>query len=411
MKRSWLFSSFLFGLVIALVFALNSCQSIGNFNQPANLTNLDNSSELQVDKFAQLPETERFVPKQVEHEQKSQNSVTIAVISDLNSQYGSTDYEPEVDKAIDLIIHKWHPDLVLGGGDAIAGQKKSLTRPQIEAMWAAFDSHVAKPLRDIQIPYAFTIGNHDGSGAIKANQFTFAKERDLAAAYWQDPDHDSGIEFVDRANFPFYFSFEQNNIYYLVWDASTHIIDSQQLAWVEKSLASSKAQSANLRIAIGHLPLYAVAEQKNKPGEYLAAAESLRGILEKYRVHTYISGHHHAYYPGKKGNLELLFAGALGQGARKLIGSDRLSKQTLTLILVNQDEKSTSYKTYDLKTLQVIETAILPEFIISNNGLISRQDKSEHDFLTELYQLCKGNKQLKICQIESHFGNIKVTNK
>ena len=51
----------------------------------------------------------------------------IAVISDLNSQYGSTEYEPEVTKAIDLIINRWQPDLVLGGGDAIAGQKTSLT--------------------------------------------------------------------------------------------------------------------------------------------------------------------------------------------------------------------------------------------------------------------------------------------
>ncbi|MGL5077334.1 MAG: metallophosphoesterase, partial [Waterburya sp.] len=40
----------------------------------------------------------------------------IVVISDLNSQYGSTTYDPEVEQAIAL-IPQWQPDLVLCGGD------------------------------------------------------------------------------------------------------------------------------------------------------------------------------------------------------------------------------------------------------------------------------------------------------
>ena len=89
----------------------------------------------------------------------------IVVISDLNSQYGSTEYELEVDQAIAL-IPEWQPNLVLCGGDMIAGQKASLTQSQIEAMWTAFDRHVAAPLREYNLPFGFTIGNHDGSGAI-----------------------------------------------------------------------------------------------------------------------------------------------------------------------------------------------------------------------------------------------------
>jgi hypothetical protein len=67
------------------------------------------------------------------------------VISDLNGAYGSTDYDPEVDQAIALMPF-WNPDLVLCSGDMIAGQRTSLTRVQIQAMWAAFDRHVAAPL-------------------------------------------------------------------------------------------------------------------------------------------------------------------------------------------------------------------------------------------------------------------------
>lgn len=301
-------------------------------------------------------------------------TVTIAVISDLNSQYGSTDYEPEIDKAIQLIITKWKPDLVLGGGDAIAGQKKSLTKAQINAMWQAFDDHIAQPLRKSNIPYAFTIGNHDGSGAVKNNNLVFKQERDLAKAYWNKPQHNSGIEFIDRANFPFYYSFQQNNIFYLVWDASTHIIDQKQLAWIEQSLSSKIAQQASMKIAIGHLPLYAVAQTKDKPGEYLAEAEKLRNLLEKYQVHTYISGHHHAYYPGKKGELQLLHSGALGQGARKLIGSDLPPYNTITLINIEPKLRTTVYTTYDIKTLNVIKNEQLPPSITGKNGSIVRRD-------------------------------------
>ena len=49
--------------------------------------------------------------------------VRIVVISDLNSQYGSTEYEPEIDKAIAL-LPQWQPDLVLCGGGYDCRTKK-----------------------------------------------------------------------------------------------------------------------------------------------------------------------------------------------------------------------------------------------------------------------------------------------
>jgi 3',5'-cyclic AMP phosphodiesterase CpdA len=299
----------------------------------------------------------------------------ILVISDLNSQYGSTKYEPEIDRAIAL-VPQWQPDLVLCGGDMIAGQKATLTQEQIIAMWQAFDRHVAQPLREANIPFGFTIGNHDGSGAIADDKLIFKRERDLAATYWNSIQQ-LGLQWIDRTNFPFYYTFQQQDIFFLVWDASTSQIDRQQLAWLEASLQSEAAQNAKLRLVIGHLPLYAVATAKNKPGEYLADGETLRSLLEKYRVHTYFSGHHHAYYPGKKGKLELLHAGALGQGARQLIGSTLSPRQTVTIVDWNLAEESSSYTTYDLKTLESIELEELPRSITGDNDTIWRRDVAE----------------------------------
>ena len=297
----------------------------------------------------------------------------IVVISDLNSQYGSTEYESEIDKAIAL-IPKLQPDLVLCGGDMIAGQKRTLTKIQIEAMWSAFDAHIAKPLRKLKIPFGFTIGNHDGSGAIVKSELIFANERELASSYWNNPQHDPGLNFIDRSNFPFYYSFQSGNIFFLVWDASTHNIDEQQLAWIEQSLTSPTAKQAKMRIAIGHLPLYPVAAKKNKPGEYLAQAEQLRSLLVKAGVHTYISGHHHAYYPGKKERLQLLNAGALGQGSRQLIGSNLPPRQTISIVDIKLATAETTYTTYDIKTMELIEIEELPQRIDGDNGFILRRD-------------------------------------
>ena len=295
----------------------------------------------------------------------------IVVISDLNSQYGSTEYEPEVLQAIAL-MPELQPDLVLMGGDAIAGQKASLTKSQIEAMWAAFDLKVAAPLRKQNIPFGFTIGNHDGSGAVKEETLVFKRERELAKAYWLK--HNLDLNFVDRANFPFYYSFEQDNIFFLVWDASTAQIDPQQLKWIERSLSSDKAQQAASRIVLGHLPLYPVTQAKNKPGEYLQAGKKLRSLLQKNRVIMYISGHHHVYYPGRMERVNLLHAGALGRGERQLINSELSPSKTITAIDLDLTSSELTYTTYNATSWKQISVERLPTFIPSKDGKIWRQD-------------------------------------
>jgi hypothetical protein len=296
------------------------------------------------------------------------------VVSDLNSAYGSTDYEPEVDRAIELIPY-WKPDIVIGGGDMVAGQDPRLTPEQIRAMWAAFDQHFAAPLRRANLPYGFTIGNHDASSARAINKaFLFQKERDLATEYWQNPAHDPGLSIVDRAGFPFYYTFEHRDIFYLVWDGSSNFIPPEQMTWVEQSLASEKAQQAKLRIVIGHLPLYSVAVGRNEAGEVLAEAEEKRALLERYRVHTYISGHHHAYYPAHKGELQLLHCGILGAGARPLIDSSLPTRKTLTVIDIDFAAVDTIYTTYNMKTLELIDQGELPRFIAGVNGVVLRRD-------------------------------------
>jgi hypothetical protein len=322
----------------------------------------------------------------------------IVVISDLNGSYGSTTYDAEVMRAIEL-IPAWQPDLILAGGDMVAGQSDTLDRAEIQAMWDGFDRHIAQPLRQANLPFGFTIGNHDASRAVGPNGAIYQQEIELASAYWNDPAHDPGLAFVDRYKFPFYYTFQNGEIFCLVWDASSSLrMPPDDLAWVERSLASEPAQAAKLRIVIGHLPLYAIAVNRDRGGEVLSDADSLRSLLEKYRVHTYISGHHHAYYPGHRGQLQLLHAGALGGGPRQLLDRRLPPRKTLTVVDVNLSSASTTYTTFDMQAMRLIDQQELPRLIVGHNGVVLRRDVEWNDLTAQEQATCVQQHSAEKCQ-------------
>jgi len=365
-------------LGFCLTITLHACQTT-----PASQVPPSSSSATSVEQAASppvakpLPAKTQALLKRAGKDvfQPERGDVRLVAISDLNSAYGSVEYDPEVTQAIQLLPF-WNPDMVLCGGDMVAGQDLTLSARQINQMWTAFDQHVAAPLRQMQVPFGFTVGNHDASSALGAKgQFLFQADRDAAAAYWQNPDHDPGVKFLDKTDFPFNYTFEYNGIFFLVWDASSNRIPPQKLAWAEKTLASEAAQSAKMRIVIGHLPLYAVSSRRNNFGDILSNADQLRAMLEKYNVHTYLSGHHHAYYPGHLGKLQMLHVGILGAGPRYYIGSDQLPRKSLTVIDVKFDHPElTTYTTYDMKTLKVIQNEELPRSLTGVNGTVLRRD-------------------------------------
>lgn len=327
-----------------------------------------------------------------------QGDLRLVVMSDLNGVYGSTDYDPEVDTAMTLIPF-WNPDMVVCSGDMVAGQDLTLSPEQISAMWGAFDDHVAAPLRAANLPYGFTIGNHDASGALGINdQYLFQQERDLAAAYWQQPEHDPGVEFVDRFEFPFYYTFRHEDVFFMAWDGSSSHIPDDKLAWVESALASEAAQSARLRILLGHLPLYAVAIGRDNPGEVMDNADQLRAMLEKYDVHTYISGHHHAYYPGHRGDMQLLHMGIIGSGPRPLIDGNLPPWKALTVMDIDFDTPElTRYTTYDMQTLDLIEYEELPRFLTGHNGMVLRRDVAHSELSAEEMAFCEARLGAAMC--------------
>ncbi|MBD0268806.1 MAG: metallophosphoesterase [Cyanobacteria bacterium Co-bin8] len=310
--------------------------------------------------------------------------VRLLVFSDINSSYGSTDYRSEVITGIRL-ASQWQPDLVLCAGDMIAGQSRSLSVGQIQAMWQGFDRQIFSPLQSQGLPFAFTLGNHDASSLQSAGEYVFAADRQQAEAYWGPRRAALGLEMVDAADFPFCYSFLHRNIFYLVWDASSATIPAAQQTWADQALASPTAQTAALRVVLGHLPLYAVSQGRDRAGEILANAPALQTLMERHRVQLYVCGHHHAYYPARAGQLEFLNCGALGSGPRTWLGRTDAAIQTLTLLDLffepNQPPR-TVYTAYNMGTLAPIDLSRLPRQIVGPNGRLIRSDLSWND-LTE----------------------------
>ncbi|WP_199120111.1 metallophosphoesterase [Pedobacter sp. ASV28] len=296
----------------------------------------------------------------------SKNTFTIAVISDLNSSYGSTVYHPDVYATLKE-LDSLKPDLILCGGDMVAGQKATLTTKNIQEMWSSFGKHILQPIQQMKIPFGFTVGNHDASPS-------YQQDRALAKTFWQTQQHNLGLNFIDQSNFPFYFSYKQNDIFFISWDAAGANVDDKVWEWMKKQLQSKMAKKAKLRVLLGHLPLYAIVASKNKPGEVLAEPQRTMDFFKEHHIDLYISGHQHAYYPAQKEGIRLLNTACIGEGPRALIGDTRPATRAYTLIEVPlKTAKNFTYKTFVPNQKQTIELSNLPDSIIGFNG-VSKKD-------------------------------------
>ncbi len=294
-------------------------------------------------------------------------SVTLVLISDLNEAYGSTTYSREVEAAL-RHIEKVRPDLVICLGDMVAGQKAQLTDEDLRAMWNGFDAAILHPLSRLGLPLAFTFGNHDGPDTP-----AFARERRIAREFWQT--RRPPLAYVDATRFPENYTFMLGGLFIAVLDASTATLSQTQRDWLAAQMASETARTARLRLVLGHLPLYALAEGRNQPGDVLAGADQLHAWFCELGVDWYLSGHHHAFFPSRKGSLGMIGAGALGGGPRRLLGSARPPVKTITTLHLAPGATRFQVVTHDVTNgFQVIPLSDLPREIKGCNGLSVRDD-------------------------------------
>ena len=289
------------------------------------------------------------------------SKLRVVVLSDFNGPYGATTYPAPLERVVERIVREWKPQLVLSAGDVIAGQSAKLADSRFPKMWAGFDAAVRGPLAAVGIPFAQAVGNHDGSSS-----GGFERERSAARAYWAA--HKPKLEWLDSGDFPFHYSFMAGGVFIAVVDASS--AELQNRAWLAAALQTKAAQSAAQRIVIGHLPLYGISVGRSTPGNVLRDAERIRALLEGARVTMYISGHHAAYYPGRRGALRVFASG--GIGSRDYIGYPGTARSTVSVLEFSADGISDT--TFDAVSGAQILRSSLPLRLDGLNGSVTRDD-------------------------------------
>lgn len=282
-----------------------------------------------------------------------------AVVSDLNGRYGSTEYAPEVHESVRWLIDQVKPELVLSTGDMVAGQRAGL---DYRAMWAGFHAAVTDPLTAAGIPLAVTPGNHDASAGD-----AFLGERMTFATQWRRRRPD--LEFVDDRIYPLHYAFRMKGVLFVSLDATmVGPLDAAQVRWLREVFEANRDVRA--RIVFGHIPLYPVTQGRER--EILNDAR-LEALLNEFGVDLMLSGHHHGYYPGRRGSLRLVHMACLGSGPRKLVGSDARSPKGLAIVRVGPGGE-VSVDAFDPLTHEKVRREALPEFLNDVPQRIWRDD-------------------------------------
>jgi hypothetical protein len=247
----------------------------------------------------------------------------------------------------------------------VAGQKQGLSAAQLDAMWEGFARTVLTPVRQAGLPFLPAVGNHDGSPGYDADRAALRR-------FWTPRRQALGLRFVDAGDFPFHYSALQNDVFWLVWDASSGRIPASQLSWARQQLASAEARQARLRLVVGHLPLFGVSQGRDRAGEVLDQSATVQSLLEEGRVQAYISGHQHAWFPARRGQLDLIQLGAMGSGPRRLLQGDIPPQQTYTTLDINWSSNSLLETTYAVATGQPVAWTRLPATLMGRAGGLNR---------------------------------------
>ena len=287
--------------------------------------------------------------------------VRIAVISDLNGSYGSTDYSRNVHKAIEAIV-ALSPDVVLSAGDMVAGQRRpALSEAEVQAMWRSFHTTVTEPLTRAGIPLAATPGNHDGSA-----YSGFEAERRIYEDEWKA--RRPSLQFVQDEHYPFFYAFDIGSARIVSIDATrVGPIDAYQM----RALETVFDGAGPARIVFSHMPLWPfTVERENE----IIGDPALERLLDTGGVDLYLSGHHHAYYPGQIEAFSVISQAELGGGPKRLIGTEQTGPKSITLLDIAQDGsiRVSTLKGPDFQN--PVDVRTLPERLNTPDRVIRRID-------------------------------------
>jgi hypothetical protein len=95
-------------------------------------------------------------------------------------------------------------------------------------------------------------------------------------------------------------------------------------------------------------------------------------LLEAGRVQGYISGHQHAWFPARRGQLDLIQLGAMGSGPRRLLQGEIPPQQTYTTLEIDWGGDTLKETTYAVASGRPVAWSQLPANLPGRTGGLSR---------------------------------------
>lgn len=280
----------------------------------------------------------------------SARSLKIHAFADMNIDTSGTYASSTISIVKSMIARQ--PAAILGVGDYIDGEKKTLSDSTYVNMWNSFSKKVLSLMRTAGLPFLPTPGNHDAY---------YSQERRIYDSFWSE--NKPNVEYVDDDNFPFYYSFIKEDVFFVSLDDANYSKLSNrtaQLNWLKAQLSSARAQGARARVVYGHIPLYSIVSSKaNSSTVYengvlsqerrTAGSFTLESILLSNKVDLVIFGHSHGFYSGhytypdgKK--LQVVSMPCAGSAPRYLVGTNiRTPQGYVELVFSETNQLSIRY--------------------------------------------------------------------
>ncbi|MDP0499872.1 MAG: phosphodiester glycosidase family protein [Verrucomicrobiota bacterium JB022] len=308
----------------------------------------------------------------------AKGDITLGFVSDFNGSYGSTTYDARVRQAFDFWVNQ-DVDAVVSAGDMIAGESSALSKAQVMAMWQGFNGELYGKLKNADIPFVFTMGNHDGAITV---------DREAAVEFWAIPDNKPDVQYVDESGYPFNWSAvldldgdSVNDVFFTSIDSANGAFSQSELDWLDATLGSPEAQSARVRMITTHLSLYAVATERNDIGSLSRPRQPILDMMEEHDVQFFVFGHSAAYFPGQRYGRLILSTGEMGGGGKAYVGEAQQAPSTITRADIFFDdeyygENAIVLTTYDLfDGFSIVKNSEVPSALFGYDGdFIMRND-------------------------------------
>lgn len=271
------------------------------------------------------------------------DSFRFVIISDSNTSYGAIEQGPAVPRAVEM-VKALKPEFVCHAGDMIAGQKQGIPRDQLFKMWEGYHKAVTDPLKAAGLALAPSPGNHDAS---------IQPDRDVYGEEWRKPEHVPKLDFVDRAQYPYYYSFKYKNVLLLSLDAALTSMSGDQIRWLQGQLAGGRSMA--LRLSVGHIPLsnYVTKEYGAKGHGTLGPMDKILEVMTGGGLNCAFFGHYHVYYKSRLRGLNTVCTGIIGTGQRSLEGEAKTQPNSFIVVDVAKGEIAQCFalKGPDFKTV------------------------------------------------------------